>query len=64
MALIYILIALLGFGAFGTGSGSPSVSGGGTKISKPHRVKCTARMKAQMGAGESRRRCGGPPANP
>ena len=61
MALLFILIALLSFGLFGTGSGS---TGTGTKVYRPQRVHCTAQMKAQLGAGESRRRCGGPPANP
>ena len=63
MALLLILIALLGFGVYATGSGSTGTSSG-PHISKPHRVKCTARMKAELSAGESRRRCGGPPANP
>ena len=63
MALLLVLLALLSFGVFGTGSGS-SGTGSRTQVHPPHRVKCTARMKAQMGAGESRRRCGGPPANP
>jgi len=63
MALLLVLLALLSFGVFGAGSGSTGI-GGAPKVQPPHRVKCTARMKAQMGAGEGRRRCGGPPANP
>ena len=62
MALIFILVALLGFGVFGFGSGS---SGTGSSPPKPrlkvHHVNC----KARMSAGESRRNgCGSPPANP
>lgn len=65
MALLLILLALLGFGFFAFGSGSGSTgSGSAPQRSTPHHVKCSARMKARMSAGESRRRCGGPPANP
>ncbi|HEY6835578.1 MAG TPA: hypothetical protein VI142_03825 [Gaiellaceae bacterium] len=65
MALLLILIALLGFGFFTFGSGSGSTGAGSApQRYTPHRVKCSARMKAQMTAGESRRRCGSPPANP
>ena len=65
MALLLILIALLGLGVFASGSGS---TGSGTApvphVTKVHHVKCSARMKARMSQGESRSRCGGPPANP
>jgi hypothetical protein len=65
MALLLIVLALLSFGVFAIGSGSSGTgSGGGPQRYTPHRVKCSARMKAQMSPGESRRRCGGPPANP
>jgi hypothetical protein len=59
VALIFIVLALLGFGVFGVGSSS---TGTGPQVKpKRHHVNC----KARMGAGESRRhKCGGPPANP
>lgn len=63
MALLLVLLALLSFGVLGAGSGSTGTSGP-TQAQSPHRIKCTARMKAEMGPQESRRRCGGPPANP
>jgi hypothetical protein len=63
MALLLIVLALLSFGVFAIGSGS-SGTGSGPQRYTPHRIKCSARMKSQMSPGESRRRCGGPPANP
>jgi hypothetical protein len=63
VALIFIILVLLGFGVFGTGCGSTGTTGGTTAHPR-HHVKCSARMKAQMSAGATRRRCGGPPANP
>jgi hypothetical protein len=66
VALIFIILALLGFGVFGAGSGS-SGTGSDQKALPPqkaqpkHHVNC----KARMGSGESHRNgCGGPPANP
>jgi hypothetical protein len=56
VVLILIPVALPGFGVFGVGSGS---TGTGQRLKPPH-VSC----KARMSAGESRRDCGGPPANP
>jgi hypothetical protein len=58
VALIFILLALLGFGVFGVASSSTGTG----KYTKPklHHFNC----KTRMGAGESRRDCGGPPANP
>jgi hypothetical protein len=61
VALILILLALLGFGALGSGSGS--TGSGGTQHFRPHRVH-QLDCKARMSTGESRRDCGGPPANP
>jgi hypothetical protein len=61
MALIFILLALLSFGAFGVGSTSTGTSAPTKARPKVHHVNC----KARMSAGESRRNgCGGPPANP
>jgi hypothetical protein len=61
VALIWILIALLGFGIFGVGSTSPDTSPPTKAKPKVHHVNC----KARMSSGESRRNgCGGPPANP
>ena len=59
-----IALFLFGFVFAGLGGGSPS-QGSTTTISPPkierhHGVKCSARM----GAGEARKKCGGPPANP
>lgn len=60
MALILIILALLSFGVLGAGSGSTGTGHSGPKQFTPHHVNC----KARMGQGESRRKCGGPPANP
>jgi hypothetical protein len=61
VALIWILIALLGFGVFGVGSTSTGISPPPKAKPKIQHVNC----KARMSAGESRRNgCGGPPANP
>jgi len=58
MALLTIILFLFGFVLTGLGSGSTST---GDLIPKAqHSIKCSARM----GSGESRRDCGGPPANP
>jgi hypothetical protein len=60
VALIFIILALLGFGVFGAGSSSSGV-GSSPKVQPKHHLSC----KARMGSGESRRDgCGGPPANP
>jgi hypothetical protein len=62
------LLAVFIFGFFMTGFGSGSGSIGVTDISPAtpshHSAKCSARMKTPPSAGESRRDCGGPPANP
>jgi hypothetical protein len=61
MALLLVILAFLGFVVLGTGSGSTGVKDSGTATRPaPHHVNC----KARMSAGESRRDCGGPPANP
>ena len=64
MALV-MLIALFLFGFVFAGLGTGSTSQSSVTISPPklerhHGVKCSARM----GAGETRKKCGGPPANP
>jgi hypothetical protein len=61
VALLLIILALLGFAAFGFGSGSTSTGSGQAPRVQRHHVNC----KARMSSGESRRdKCGGPPANP
>jgi hypothetical protein len=60
MALLLILALLFGLLFAGFGGGSSSV--GDIAPTKQHAraIKCQARMSA----GEGRRNCGGPPANP
>jgi hypothetical protein len=64
MALVVLIAAFLFgfvFAGFGGGSGSQgSATISPPKIERHHAVKCSARM----GAGGTRKHCGGPPANP
>ena len=64
MALVVLVAVFLfgfvfaGFGAGSSGQGPATISP--PKIERHHGVKCSARM----GAGETRKKCGNPPANP
>jgi hypothetical protein len=67
MALLTLLaVFIFGFLFAGFGSGSTSGPTEVTPTRATHHAvaKCSARMKAPTSAGESRRNCGGPPANP
>jgi hypothetical protein len=63
MALVTLVaLFLFGFVFAGLGGGSPTQSKTvwPPRTAPHHGVKCSARM----GAGEVRKKCGGPPANP
>jgi hypothetical protein len=64
MALLLIVLAFFGFVVLGTGGGSSGVTDLTPATTSHHSVKCSARMKTPSSAGENRRDCGGPPANP
>ena len=65
MALLTLLVVfILGFLVTGFGGGSTSTTNIIPAPTMHHAVKCSARMKNAPSAGESRRNCGGPPANP
>jgi hypothetical protein len=67
VTLIFVLLALLGFGFALSGSSSGTESGphryAPLLMKPPHHMRCTAHMKAESGAVENRRDCG-PPVNP
>ena len=61
MALVTLLaVFIFGFFITGFGGGSSGVTDMAPETTSHHSAKCSARM----GSGESRRDCGGPPANP
>jgi hypothetical protein len=65
MALLTLLaVYLFGFVFLGFGGGSTGVTDITPATTSHHSAKCSARMKTPPSAGESRRDCGGPPANP
>jgi hypothetical protein len=65
MALLALLaVYIFGFFLVGVGGGSTGVTDITPATTSHHSVKCSARMKTPPSAGESRRDCGGPPANP
>jgi hypothetical protein len=65
MALLTLLaVFLFGFAFAAFGSGSSGVTDISPASTPHHSAKCSARMKTPSSAGESRRDCGGPPANP
>ena len=65
MALVTLLaFFIFGFFIAGFGGGSSSTADLIPATTSHQSVKCSARMKAPSSAGENRRNCGGPPANP
>jgi hypothetical protein len=65
MALVTLLaFFIFGFFLTGFGGGSSSTSDIVPATKSHQSAKCSARMKARPSAGENRRDCGGPPANP
>ena len=65
MALVTLLaFFIFGFFIAGFGGSSSGVTDLGTASVPQLSAKCSARMKAPSSAGENRRDCGGPPANP
>jgi len=65
MALVTLLaFFIFGFFIAGFGGGSASMTDIVPATTSHHSVKCSARMKAPSSAGENRRDCGRPPANP
>jgi hypothetical protein len=65
MALVTLLaFFIFGFFISGFGGGSSGTADLIPATTSHHSVKCWARMMTRSSAGENRRDCGGPPANP